>query len=261
MRERWRLERESVLDSRPAKRHGVSLNQLRVEWSDRTFALGYKPQRLVQRALYRTRRLDDLDGRVMMVLADSALKALGEGQSSWRRAELVRELASAVPTTTAVGSLDLIDTLDELAEAVTKDRCVDISGPIPAHVPLRRDGRPITEPAVDHTLTTRAILDEEEELLARAQHRIDHRPQRRSKVHLVNHLSRGQQDAVAAVAGDGGLELIVGPAGAGKTTMLASARTNLGLYDRPVFGVAPTAAAAPARKAPSTPEGLHRPPR
>lgn len=244
VRERWRQEREAVLESRPAKRHGVSLDQLHAEWSDRTVELGFKPQGLVQKVLYRTRRLDDLDGRVTMGLADSALKALGEDQSSWRRAELVRELASVVPTTTAVGSGDLVDTLDEMAEAVTKDRCVDISRPVPSHVPLRRDGRPITEPAVDYALTTRAILDEEEELLARAQHRIDHRPRRRSKVHLVNHLSRGQQDAVAAVAGDGGLELIVGPAGAGKTTMLARARTNLGLYDRPVFGVAPTAAAA-----------------
>lgn len=242
--ERWRLEREAVLDSRPAKRHDVSLDQLRAEWSDRTLALGFKPQGLVQKALYRTRRLDELDQREATRLADTALQTLGEGQSSWRRAELVRELASAVPTTTAVGSGDLVDTLDEMAEAVTIDRCLDTSRPIPAHVPLRRDGRPITEPAVDRTLTTRAILDEEEELLARAQHRVDHRPQRHPKVHLVDHLSPGQQDAVAAVAGHGGLELIVGPAGAGKTTMLAKARTNLGLYDRPVFGVAPTAAAA-----------------
>ncbi|MGH3650592.1 MAG: MobF family relaxase [Acidimicrobiia bacterium] len=244
IKERWRLEREAVLDSRPAKRHGVSLDQLRAEWSDRALALGFKPQGLVQKVLYRTRRLDELDGRVTMALPDSALMALGEGQSTWRRGELVRELASAVPTTTAVGSGDLVDTLDELAESIVSERCVDISRPIPSQVLVRRDGRPITEPAVDHTLTTRAILDEEEELLARAQHRIDSRPQRRRNLQLIGGLSPGQQDAVAAVAGDGGLELIAGPAGAGKTTMLARARTNLGLYDRPVFGVAPTAAAA-----------------
>lgn len=242
--ERWRLEREAVLDSRPAKRHGVSLDQLRGEWNQRTLELGIKPRALVQKGLYRTRRFDDLDHQTTTTLAAMAMRTLGEGQSSWRRAELVRELASAVPTTTAVGSGDLVDTMDELAEAVTKERCVDISRPIPWHVPLRRDGRPITEPAVDHTLTTRSILDEEEELLARAQHRIDQRPERRQKVHLASQLSPGQQDAIAAVAGYGGLELIVGPAGTGKTTMLANARTNLGLHDRPVFGVAPTAAAA-----------------
>jgi len=243
-KERWQQEREAVLESRPAKRHGVSIDDLRAEWDQRTLKLGIKPPALVQKGLYRTRRFDDLDQQTTATLAVSALQVLGEAQSSWRQAELVRELASAVPTTTAIDSGDLVDTLNGLAEAVTKDRCVDISRPIPAHVALRRDGRPITEPAVDHTLTTRSILDEEEELLARAQHRIESRPQRRQKVHLVNHLSPGQRDAVAAVAGDRAFELIVGPAGAGKTTMLAKARTNLGLYNRPVFGVAPTAAAA-----------------
>jgi len=244
LRERWQQEREAVLESRPAKRHGVSVDQLRAEWNQRTLGLGIKSQALVPKVLYRTRRLDDLDHQATTTLPEAALRALNEGQSSWRRAELVRELASAVQTTTAVESPTLVDTLDGLAETITKDRCVDISRPVPTHVPVRRDGRPITEPAVDRILTTRGILDEEEELLARAQHRIDSRPQRRRNVHLVGGLSPGQQDAVAAVAGDGGLELIVGPAGAGKTTMLARARTNLGLYDRPVFGVTPTAAAA-----------------
>jgi ATP-dependent exoDNAse (exonuclease V) alpha subunit len=106
--------------------------------------------------------------------------------------------------------------------------------------------RPITEPAVDRTLTTRSILDEEEELLARAQHRTERdtariRPR---EIHFTEDLTPGQQEAVAAVAGDGGLELIVGPAGAGKSTMLANAELNLALHGRKAFGVAPTAAAA-----------------
>ncbi|MGB8360782.1 MAG: MobF family relaxase, partial [Acidimicrobiia bacterium] len=243
MRERWRLEREAVLDSRPAKPNGVSLDQLQEEWNQRTLELGYKPHGLVQKALYRTRRLDRLDHRTSRALADAALQSLGEGQSSWRPAELVRELASVVPTTTSVGSGDMIDTLDGLARTITAERCVDISRPVPSHVPVRRDGRPITEPAVNRTLTTRGILDEEEDLLTRAQQRANQLSRPRD-IHFIEHLSPGQQDAVAAVVGDGGLELIVGPAGAGKTSMLAKARTNLGLYDRPTFGVAPTAAAA-----------------
>ena len=172
-----------------------------------------------------------------------SLRSLGEGQSSWRRCELVRELAAAVPTTTAVGSAELAEVLDRLADTITADRCVDISRPIPLGVPLRRDGRPITEPAVDRTFTTRSILDEEEELLARAQHRTERTPRPRD-THFIEHLTPGQQEAVAAVAGDGLLELIVGPAGAGKTTMLAKAKLNLALRDRQTFGVAPTAAAA-----------------
>ena len=53
-----------------------------------------------------------------------------------------------------------------------------------------------------------------------------------------------QADAAAAVAGDDRLVVIVGPAGAGKTTMLAAAVTDLEAHGRPVFGVAPTAKAA-----------------
>ena len=244
VRERWQQEREAVLESRPAKRHGVSLDQLHEEWTERTIGLGYEPHALVQKVLYLTRRLDGLDHRATTELADRALRSLGEGQSSWRQTELVRELAAALPTTAAVGSGEMVDVLDDLADTITADRCVDISRSVPSGAPLRRDGRPITEPAVDRTLTTRAILDEEEELLARTQHRAEHQTSRPREVHFTEHLSPGQQEAVAAVAGDGGLELIVGPAGAGKTTMLAKAELNLALHDRHVFGVAPTAAAA-----------------
>ena len=246
VRERWRLEREAVLDSRPAKPHGVTLAQLHQEWTERTLGLGYVPQQLLRQVVGRVRRLDRLEYQVTTALGDTALRALGEGQSSWRHAELVRELAAAVPTTTAVDSAELTGVLDGLAEHVADNRCVDISRPVPSGVPLRRDGRPITEPAVNRTLTTRSILDEEEELIARAQHRTEREATRIRplRVRFGRDLTRGQQEAVFAVAGDGGLELIVGPAGAGKTTMLAKANLNLAVQGRQAFGVAPTAAAA-----------------
>jgi len=246
MRERWQLEREAVLDSRPAKPYGVSLTELHDEWRERVLTLGYAPQQVVKQVVSRVRRLDGGGRQVTAAVGDTALRALGEGQSSWRLAELVRELAAAVPTTTAVGSAELTDVLDGLAGQIADSRCVDISRPVPAGVPLRRDGRPITEPAVDRTLTTRSILDEEEELIAWAQRRKDRVPTRRRPRTILfdRDLSPGQDEAVAAVAGDGGLELIVGPAGAGKTTMLAKAKLNLAVQGRKAFGVAPTAAAA-----------------
>ncbi|HKZ24256.1 MAG TPA: AAA family ATPase, partial [Acidimicrobiia bacterium] len=116
----------------------------------------------------------------------------------------------------------------------------------PAGAKLRSDGRPITESAVDRALTTRAILDEEEELIAWAERR-KHEEAARTRprpVRTVGDLTPGQIAAVAAVAGHGKLELIVGPAGAGKTTMLAAAVLNVGAQGRLAFGVAPTAAAA-----------------
>jgi hypothetical protein len=53
-----------------------------------------------------------------------------------------------------------------------------------------------------------------------------------------------QAEAAAAVAGRDRLVLVVGPAGAGKTTMLHAAVTDLATQARPVFGLAPTAKAA-----------------
>jgi hypothetical protein len=53
-----------------------------------------------------------------------------------------------------------------------------------------------------------------------------------------------QAEAAASVAGEDRLVLVVGPAGAGKTTMLHAAVTDLTGQGRPVFGLAPTAKAA-----------------
>jgi hypothetical protein len=245
-KERWRLEREAVLDSRPAKPHEIVLSDLRNDWQVRTLDLGYDPVLFLRQALTLRLEATDIGHTVADRMVEAAIESLGEQQSSWRPAELVRELAAAVPTTTDVASSDLTATLDRLVVELADSRCVDISRRIPAGVERRRDGRPITEAAVDRTLTTRSILDEEEELTARAQHRRDQaRTRRRPRmIRFTGDLSPGQEEAVAAVAGDDGLELIVGPAGAGKTTLLAKAKLNLALQGRQVFGVAPTAAAA-----------------
>lgn len=116
VRERWRLEREAVLESQPAKPHRVSLTRLHEEWTERTRRLGHDPQHLVLAVLSRHRRLDDLDQRVATALTDTALRLLGEGQSTWRHAEIVRELAAAVPNTMAVDSVVLANALDGVAD-------------------------------------------------------------------------------------------------------------------------------------------------
>jgi conjugative relaxase-like TrwC/TraI family protein len=245
-KERWRLEREAVLDSRPPKPHGVGLSDLRHDWQVRALDLGYDPIFLVRQALARRLQVTGLNQTVADRMVETAIESLGERQSTWRPAELVRELAAAVPTTTAIGSVEMTETLDRLAVVVADHRCVDISRPIPGGVELRSDGRPATEPAVDRALTIRSILDEEQELEAWARRRHGH--QRRSLRRLVTafgrDLSAGQVVAASAVAGRGDLELIVGPAGSGKTTALTAAVKTLRLQQRAVFGVAPTAAAA-----------------
>ena len=54
----------------------------------------------------------------------------------------------------------------------------------------------------------------------------------------------GQADAVAAIAGAAGLEVVIGPAGTGKTAMLAAAQEALGAQGRELVVLAPTRKAA-----------------
>ncbi|MDF1596288.1 MAG: MobF family relaxase [Acidimicrobiia bacterium] len=244
--ERWKLEREAAVDSRPAKPHGPTPAELRREWQERVRGLGHDPERLVEGVVGHQHRLEGIDSEAAVLLAENALVSLAERQSTWRPAELVRELAGAVPTTVAVDSEQLTEFLQRLADQAAPARCVDISRPVPTGMALRRDGRPITESAADRALTTRAILDEEEQLIAWAQLRKNQGATRTRPrpARFVGDLTPAQETAVAAVAGDAGLELIVGPAGTGKTTMLAAAVLNLAAQGRLAFGVAPTAAAA-----------------
>jgi len=242
--ERWRLEREAVLDSRPSKRDGPDLDELREEWRDRVRQLGRDPDRLFETAIDRQPHLEGIDGPAAGRLVDQAIASLSERQSSWRPAELVRELAAVVPTTITADAGRLTEFVELVTSQAASMRCVDISRPVPEGVPLRRDGRPISEAAVNRALTTKAILEQEEQLVSWAQLRLAGAPSTIRSIVRIDGLSPGQCEAAAAVAGNRRLELVVGPAGAGKTTALSAGVKYLRAQGRHVFGVAPTAAAA-----------------
>jgi conjugative relaxase-like TrwC/TraI family protein len=244
--ERWKLEREAAVDSRPAKPHGPTSAELRQEWQKRIRILGRDPERLVHQTIGRQRGLVGIQSETAALLVEEALSSLSERQSTWRPAELVRELAAAVPTSLTIDAGHLTAFLQRLADHATAARCVDISRPIPVGVPLRRDARPISEAATDRALTTQAIFDEEQQLVAWAESRQTAGPvlTRPQAVGSSDDLTAAQAQAVAAVTGHRPLELIVGPAGTGKTTALSYAAAGLDAQDRPTYGVAPTAAAA-----------------
>jgi conjugative relaxase-like TrwC/TraI family protein len=237
--ERWRLEREAVVDSRPAKRHGINHDDLRAEWEHRVRELGLDPVCVVRSAIGRQRTFVRVDPTLMTA---QALGALQSSQSSWRTAEVLRELAASFPTTVPVVANELTGWLEALADRTIEEQCVDLQPPIAPAMPLRRDGRPVTEAAVERRLTSQAILEEEQRLIIWAERRL---AQPASLGSVDGHgLDLGQVKVAATVAGHRDLELVEGPAGAGKTTALAAAVTSLQDQDRTVFGVAPTAAAA-----------------
>jgi len=244
-RERWRLEREAVIDSRPAKTHAVNATELHTGWSEQVEALGHAPTQLIDDAVGRTRSRV-LDREIVAEMTAQAIAVLSEKQSTWRPAELSREIAAAIPTDVHLDPADMGPMLDGLTTIAIRDYCVDISRPIPDGSTLRRDGRPISEATTDRALTTPAILAQEERLLAWAERRMT-----RDRVDSADAINRSlveltgpQAETAAAVAGDADLVLVVGPAGTGKTTALAPAVEQLRSEGRAAFGVAPSAAAA-----------------
>ena len=207
--------------------------------------MGLDSERVIDDAV-RPTAARQLTAKVEKSMIGQALDALAEKQSSWRPAEITRELAAILPPELNIDPARIPGLLDRLTDKVIDGCCVDISRPIPDGVRLRRDGRPVTEAATDRALTTPEILEQEHDLAAWAERRIMHRstdsveaPQRAEVA-----LSLAQAETAAAVAGDAHVVLVVGPAGTGKTTALKPAIEQLHAEGRAVFGVAPSAVAA-----------------
>ena len=239
-RERWRLEREAAAENRPRKK-GADPAALETDWRDRTIALGLDPSDVVGSTLgQQTQRTSTVD---VEQITKAALAALSERQSTWRHAELVRELAAAVPTNTAGAASALPQMLDDLADRIIAERMVELSPPIPDGMPLRRDGRPVTEAATERRLTLPGVLAQEERLIRAAQRRLN-QPGQDHHVEVHDELTIPQRQLAAAVAGTEQLVIAVGPAGSGKTTAIAPAVDRLRADGRTVFGVAPSATAA-----------------
>lgn len=239
MRERWRLEREAVLQSRPTKTSADAAT-LHCEWTAQLAGLGVTPEVLV----------GDVVGRVVSrewfpsgPVEAAAVEALSERQSTWRAAEITREVARAVPTTFAASAPTVVQWVQDMGEDIESDMIIDLSLPAPREVPVRRDGRPVTESVLHRVLTTAEILAQEDEIVIRAQRRID--------LPSIDHhnvageqLTGVQHEVAAAVAGTRELVVVVGPAGTGKTTALQPGVEQLRRDGWTVFGVAPSATAA-----------------
>ena len=241
-RERWRLEREAVTDSRPSKPKAADGAALHRRWADQVIEVGHDPERLVATATHRVASRDRIEQRDVARIVTDAMASLTLRQSTWRPAELVRELAAAVPTDIGVPPGQLVAWLDDLAGEVIVRDCVDVSAPIPAGVMLRRDGRPVSEAATDRALTTPAILAEEEQVIVWAEGRLGGPASQVGELAFEPAaLSVPQLEAARAVAGTRALVLVVGAAGTGKTTALAPrSRTSTpgagGVWCRPVRG-------------------------
>ena len=246
VRERWKLEREAAVDSRPAKADQVDATVLHDTWAVQTRALGHDPATLVADVIGQAIERQHLNEPERAVMIDHAITTMGEKQSSWRPTELHRELGALVPTDTATTATDIVELLDDLTDHIVATRCVELSKPTPQHVRVRKDGRPITESVLDRALSTQAILDQEQALVGWVDRRLlfDGLDNPEALNQSTRPLDSAQARAACAVAGHADIVFIVGPAGTGKTTALAPAVAQLYADGRAVFGVAPSATAA-----------------
>jgi len=114
VRERWQLEREAAMDSRPVKDHAVNADALHERWVGQVRDLGVDPERLVASVIGRSLGAEStLEALDRNRLIDDGLDVLAEQQSSWRPAEIVRELAAVLPTGLAASAGEVVGWVDE----------------------------------------------------------------------------------------------------------------------------------------------------
>ncbi|HVM07022.1 MAG TPA: MobF family relaxase, partial [Acidimicrobiales bacterium] len=226
--ERWRLEREAVLDSRPAKPHVEEHVDLRGEWAERVEGVGFDPRGVVDAAIGGLPAAGRLTAEAQVAMVDQALAALTSEQSTWRPNELLRELARAVSPTVHLPPSELVATLERLTEQVLEERCVDLT-PEGAGGPVREsDGRPASESILDRRYTTQAILEEELAIADWADERWS-QPASPARLAGADRLNAAQEHAAALVAGTSPLVVVVGPAGTGNTSFSAGFLSLSGL--------------------------------
>ena len=168
---------------------------------------------------------------------------LSAAGSTWTRAEVMRTICDLVPPVSQMSGHRWAQALERACDKVL-EHGINLDPHVTTTTATRRgDGRSVwVDPLAPH-LTTEQILAEEEGIVVWATDAQLADPAPSTTVDVVG-LDVCQADAARAIAGHDRLVVVVGPAGAGKTTMLERAVADLHTHDRTVLGVAPTAKAA-----------------
>ena len=232
------MGRQAAQDTRGHKT-GIGVVDLRSRWLAEAAAVGITPDQLGARFREAAVAHPAEQGRV--VIGD-VIAAVTETRSAWHRLDVMQAICDTARPHPHIAGTRWAGMLDRACEDVL-EHCVDLD-PNESHTRRRvSDGRSVwIEPSARHHTSTE-VLAQEEHILSWA---IDAQLDPPTPATTINNprLDVLQTEAAATVAGGGRLTLVVGPAGAGKTTMLHAAVTDLSARGRPVFGLAPTAKAA-----------------
>ncbi|MDO8363920.1 MAG: MobF family relaxase [Actinomycetota bacterium] len=234
------MQRQAAADSR-ARKTGRTADEMRALWRVEAATVGVTPTSL-RRSIEAAAA--DHPPTTPELTTSTVIDALAHGASTWHRVDVMRTICDLSRPAPGVSGERWAAWLDRAVDTVMAG-CVDLDPELPEHAHLRTsDGRSIwIEPIASH-VTSEAVLAQEQQILDWAAEATAFDPQPSATVERGD-LDVIQHEAASAVAGDDPLTLIVGPAGAGKTTMLRAAVATLhSPPHRPVFGFAPTAKAA-----------------
>jgi conjugative relaxase-like TrwC/TraI family protein len=234
--ERAAIERETSADTRSGK-SGLAADELRVRWQSEAAEVGWTVERVVEAVQAATTERSPADS---LTVGDVIEEVSGQ-RSSWGRPEVVQAICDLQRPLPQLPGRRWGEAIERAADQVG-EHLVDLD---PPDETTRRasDGRSLWIEPVAARYSCEAILAEEERIITWAIDAQAHEPAASQSVSRDG-LDVLQGDATAAVAGADSLVLVVGPAGAGKTRMLATAVNDLHHQRRVVFGVAPTAKAA-----------------
>lgn len=255
-----KLRAQATLSTRPEKTVH-SLAELTATWRNRaTVVLGEDATGWARRVAANGQplllRADDIPLDVVRRLGESVVAAVGEKRSTWRRWNLTAEAARQTMDYRFASTQDreaIVGLVVDAAEAVSLRLTPFELASSPA-VFRRPDASSVFRPKNSTVYSSHQLLDAEDRLLDRSHdttgptvgvetmERIARRPDAEGRV-----LGEDQAEALARIAVSGRvLDVLVGPAGAGKTTAMNALRraweTEHGKGS--VVGLAPSAGAA-----------------
>jgi conjugative relaxase-like TrwC/TraI family protein len=258
--EMLRIRQHATRLSRPVK-HLRPLPELLTRWRDRATALlptsieewvtkVTSPRQVALRA-------NDLSGAQLLLFAKTVVDEATTRRSTWTRWNLIAEAARATKPLRMASTADRIALLEQIAELAITRFCLPLT---PSDLTLtpqsfrRPDGTSAFRRHRTEVFTSPVILAAEDRLLASA------RDTTAAQTTVLEHvlavvgddqqpivLAPDQAAAVRVIAGSGRqLDVLVGPAGSGKTTTMRAVRQVWETQHGPgsVIGLAPSAAAA-----------------
>ena len=238
--ERAALTREASADTR-AHKSGHGVPDLTTRWQSEAAGVGWTAEQLTEAIAEAGRRRRS----PRPITVGEVIDELSETRSAWSRADVLQAICD-LPAPGVAACRD-VDWADAGSSRRPTGSSADLGRPRPGHTRVapglgwsvgvdRTDRRPTSRP--------RAILAQEEAILAWAMAaQLDDR-QRRRRPSARSASTRCRPTPQRRSPATTGSSLVVGPAGAGKTRMLAAAVDDLARHGRAVFGVAPTAKAA-----------------